>query len=149
SRKVQVSHGILYTGDYADRFIKWAFESLATNNNPPKLWKRARLARIISIAVPRDDSINSIALSIGNPTSANQYAMSLPVRSDSHYEINVTNLCHDIENPDLRTHGDFQFYYDVIPIDIEKRIDFLPMFGTGTDRTPCDPIFLGKTQVMP
>src|SRR5262245_27320979 len=61
SRKVQVSHGVLYTGDYADRCIKWAFESLATQNNgQERLWMKARLARKISISVPRHSSIKSI-----------------------------------------------------------------------------------------
>jgi len=150
SRKVQVSHGVLYTGDYADRRIKWAFESLATQNNgQERLWMKARLARKISISVPRHSSIKSIALSIGDSSSTNQYALSLPVKSDSYYQINVTNLCRDTEILDFRAHSDFQYYYNVIDIPIAQRIDFLPLLGAGTNRMPCDPIFLEGTSVMP
>jgi hypothetical protein len=151
SRKVQVSHGVLYTGDYADRYVKWAFEALATQNNgQERLWKKARLACKISISIPRHPSIQSIALSIGDSSTANQYALSLPVKSDSCYRINVTNLCHDTEVLDFRGHSDFHYYYNVIDdIPIAQRIDFLPSRGTGTNRTPCDPIYLGGTSVMP
>jgi len=151
SRKVQVSHGVLYTGDYADRCVKWAFESLATQNNgQERLWKKARLACKISISVPRHPSIKSIALSIGDSSTANQYALSLPVNNNSYYQVKVTNLCHDTEDLDFRAQSDFRYYYDFIEnIPIAQRIDFLPLLGAGTNRTPCDPILLGGTKVMP
>jgi hypothetical protein len=150
SRKVQVSHGVLHTGDYADRFIRWAFESHAIQHcRQEKLFKGARLASKISISVPRHRSIKSITLSIRDSSPANQYTLSLPVKRDSSYEINVTNLCQDTVAHNPSTNSDFQFYYNVIEVPIARRIDFSSGPVLGTIHAPCDPIFLEGTSVIP
>jgi len=151
SRKIQVSHGVLHTGMFADRIIRWAFESHAIQHGrQEKLSKIVRLASIISISIPRHRSIKSITLSIGDCPHADQYTFSLPVKSDSFYEINVTNLCPDTAALDPKTNSDFQFYYNLIDVPIARRIDFSPIDGfTATNRAPCDPIFLEGTSVIP
>lgn len=151
SRKVQVSHGVLFTGQFADRIIRWAFESHAIQyGGLEKLQKMVRLASIISISIPRHRSIKSITLSIGDSSPAKKYTLSLPVKGDSSYEINVTNLCLDTGASSLRTNSDFQFYYNVIEVPIARRVDFSPIRGfSATNRAPCDPIFLEGTPAIP
>jgi hypothetical protein len=150
SRKVQVSHGVLYTGVYADRSIRWAFEAHAIQHRgQEKLLKVVRMASTISISIPRHRSIKSITLSIGGSSPAKKYTLSLPAKRDSFYEINVTNLCHDTATFDPKTNSDFQFYYNLIEIPIARRIDFSSAPGFGTIHAPCDPILLGGTSVIP
>lgn len=151
SRKVQVSHGVLYTGQFADRIIRWAFESHAVQyGGLEKLQEIARLASIISISIPRHRSIKSITLSIGDSSPAKKYTLSLPVKGDSFYEINITNLCPNPEAISRRTNSDFQYYYNVIDVPIARRVDFSPIRGFfATNRAPCDPMFLEGTPEIP
>jgi hypothetical protein len=157
NRRVRINQGILHTENYAGRSIKQAYKEtgiILEKTFPAKFYY---VATQMAVAIEALKETESLVISYGDESTPQAITLS-PPGENSYYEIYASNNCSlskaDIEwrindaKADSRL-SDFQFYYNLIDVPAVDRLDLGMLGGEGSNRFPCDLIYLGLHSDLP
>lgn len=147
-RKIHISNGILYTEQWARRKVKMAYQAAATFAGLKADNRYYYVARQLGIAIEQINENQTLNLTFGDARSPQTLSLSKPDES-IYYEILVSNNCQVNELEKKNRQTDFQNYYNVVNVPIAERLELGLIGGQGTDRAPCDLIYLGGTPELP
>lgn len=147
-RKIHIQNGVLYTEEWARRKVKMAYQAAATFAGLQADNRYYYVARQLGIAIDQIDENQTLNIAYGGAHSPQTLSLSKP-DDGVYYEVLISNNCQvkDAEKKNRQT--DFQNYYNVVNVPIAERLELGLIGGQGTDRLPCDLIYLGGTPELP
>lgn len=147
-RKIHISNGILYTEQWARRKVKTAYQAAATFAGLKADNRYYYVTRQLGIAIDTIEENQTLNITYGEARSPQTLSLAKPDES-IYYEILVSNNCQVKDPAKKNRQTDFQNYYNVLNVPIAERLELGLIGGQGTDRLPCDLIYLGGTSELP
>ena len=157
NRKVRINQGILHTEKYNGRIIKQAYNEtgiILGKTFPEKFYY---VATQMAVAIEALKETEILVISYGDESNPQAITLS-PPGENSYHEIYAINNC-SLSKADIEWRlndakaesrlSDFQFYYNLIDVPAVDRLDLGMLGGEGSNRFPCDLIYLGRHSDMP
>jgi len=157
NRRVRINQGILHTEKYTGRSIKQAYKQTGLTLGKTFPDKFYYVADQMAIAIEALSKTETLVISYGKESNRQAITLS-PPGENSYYEIFFNNNCAlskaDIEwrLNDARAesrHSDFQVFHNLVEVPHHDRFDLGVIVGEGSNRFPCDLIYLGQHSDLP
>lgn len=152
-RKITILNGLLHTEKFVARTITNAYQiaaKMAKKDAPPRQYF---IANQLAIAIEKLDGDNTLDISYSQKDKKGTLkpkVLSLDSPEKGiYYEILISNNCSDNVSKHNDRQSDFQHYYNVINVPTTERFEMTVPGGQGSNRYPCDLIFLGETSELP
>ena len=145
-QKIYITHGVYYAVGAQKARIIPAFSSASSQAKIPDPTHELEVPTHVGVNVYLQSS-ETFCLQFGiNPT----VKFEIQKEPGVSYELNISNNCLKAEGSG-DCPSDFQNYYNLAEVPVAQRLDieYLNDGSAGSDRTPCDTIYLSQTQTFP
>lgn len=152
-RKISILNGVLHTEKLAIRTIANAYPMAAKMAKIESSPRHYFVANQLAIAIEKLGADNTIDISYFQKDKKgvikNKVLSLGETEKEVYYEILISNNCSDGVSKANDRQSDFQHYYNAISVPTVERLEMTVPGGQGSNRYPCDLIFLGATPELP